>query len=322
MRKNWLLAAFFVAPTVWAAEQLPPGLPEIQRPFEDLKPERVWQLGKNADWVEFSPGAVWVGASGPNKVHRIDLATGEDSPSLTLPGNPCAGLVAGFRSLWVPVCDKKRGNRTLRVSLKGRRLIWVMPYGAPAEGGIAASKDSIWFPIDRAGTLVRIEPKDGRLRRKVMLPPGSTNLVYEDGRLWVTCNDSDLLSIVEADTGVRQGHIRVGPNPRFLTVGAGSIWVLNQGDGSVTRVDVQSQQVIATIPLGLPGPGGDIAFGDGKVWVTVAGVPLTAIDPETNKPIAQWVGLGGDSLKVADGFVWLTDYRAGTIAKIKDPLLE
>ena len=25
--------------------------------------------------------------------------------------------------------------------------------------------------------------------------------------------------------------------PRFLTLGAGSIWVLNQGDGTIARVD-------------------------------------------------------------------------------------
>ena len=31
--------------------------------------------------------------------------------------------------------------------------------------------------------------------------------------------------------------IPVGPRPRFMDVGFGAVWVMNQGDGSVTRVD-------------------------------------------------------------------------------------
>lgn len=70
-------------------------------------------------------------------------------------------------------------------------------------------------------------------------------------------------------------------------MGAGSIWTLNQGDGTVTRIDGKTGRPLATIALGLPGHGGDIAYGDGKIWVTMAGIPLTAIDPATNKPVSQ-----------------------------------
>lgn len=33
--------------------------------------------------------------------------------------------------------------------------------------------------------------------------------------------------------------VAVGPQPRFLTAGGNSVWTLNQGDGSITRVDTK-----------------------------------------------------------------------------------
>jgi YVTN family beta-propeller protein len=47
----------------------------------------------------------------------------------------------------------------------------------------------------------------------------------------------------------------VGPKPRFLTAGGGSIWTLNQGDGTVSRVDEKNRKVIATIQVSIPGSG-------------------------------------------------------------------
>jgi DNA-binding beta-propeller fold protein YncE len=91
---------------------------------------------------------------------------------------------------------------------------------------------------------------------------------------------------------------------------------LNQGDGTVTRVDSQSKKVIATINVGIPGPGGDIAFGEGSVWTSVFGVPVTAIDGKTDKVLRQWVGPGGDSLRFGHDSVWLTDYKRGTLSRI------
>jgi virginiamycin B lyase len=44
-------------------------------------------------------------------------------------------------------------------------------------------------------------------------------------------------------------------------------------------------------------------------------VPLTAIDPRTNKVVRQWVGPGGDSLRVGHNSIWLTNYKQGTLSR-------
>lgn len=110
--------------------------------------------------------------------------------------------------------------------------------------------------------------------------------------------------------------IPVGPKPRFLTASPGSIWTLNQGEGTVTRVDTQSKRVAATIQVGIPGPGGDVAWGAGSIRTSVFKAPLTAIDGKTNKVIRQWVGAGGDSLRFDHDSMGLTGYKRGTLSRI------
>jgi DNA-binding beta-propeller fold protein YncE len=100
----------------------------------------------------------------------------------------------------------------------------------------------------------------------------------------------------------------VGPSPRFIACDERAIWTLNQGDGTVTRINADNGNVVATVDVGTPGPGGDIAVGGGFVWTTAINVPLTKIDPTTNEVVLQFIGRGGDALRVGHGSVWLCSF--------------
>ncbi|MBS0396612.1 MAG: hypothetical protein JSR54_18475, partial [Proteobacteria bacterium] len=111
------------------------------------------------------------------------------------------------------------------------------------------------------------------------------------------------------------GHLATGPRPRFLAAGGGSLYTLNQGDGTLTRIDLASRRPLATIALGTPGPGGDVAVGAGSVWTTMMGVPITATDLATDQVRRRWVGPGGDSLALTADALWLTDYHGGSVSR-------
>jgi virginiamycin B lyase len=316
-------AAGFGAWALWAAiagAAADPGArsaPPIEAtPFADIAAEATVALAKTADWVALTADAVWVGTTGPNGVQRIDPRTNARVATVELPGEPCAGLAVGFGSLWVPLCGEP--NALARVDL-GTHVVTVLAGIGPAarEGGITASADSVWLVVDAQGSLARIDPATGRIRQTVRVPPGSYNPLYRDGIVWVTRAEGAELTAVDAASGAVLGSTPTGPNPRFLTAGAGSIWTLNQGDGTLTRVDARTRRALATIALATPGHGGDIGFGDGTIWTTMAGAPLTATATATNTVRARWVGPGGDSLAVAADAIWLTDYGAGTISRIR-----
>ena len=123
---------------------------------------------------------------------------------------------------------------------------------------------------------------------------------------------------MDAKTEKVVATIPVGPTPRFLAAGLGSVWTLNQGDGSVSRIDPATNKVSATIEVGVPGEGGDIAVGEGAVWVTAIGKPLSKIDPATNRVVTQYVGKGGDALRVGLGSLWLSNHEFHEVWRI-DP---
>jgi len=123
---------------------------------------------------------------------------------------------------------------------------------------------------------------------------------------------------VDPNTNLVTDRLTVGPNPRFTTVGGGAIWTLNQGDGTVSRIDVKTRKLVTNIEVGVPGGGGEIAYGEGFVWVTVFDIPLSQIDPDNNKVVKQWVGPGGDAVRVGHGSVWLSNIRQENVWRV-DP---
>lgn len=310
---HWLPALAFVSVASSGNATVAPGV--APRSMSELKPAHTFELGGAPDWMVVTDDAVWISNDKINAVQRIDPRSNTVVAKIDLPAPPCSGLAFGFGSVWVPLAGTPRS--LARVDPSTNRIAAILPFGtADDEGGIAAGGDSLWIVSDQQGTLLRIDPAANSLRQKISIAPGSYNPLFSDGVIWVTGNESSVLTAVDAVSGEILAVIPVGLHPRFLTAGAGSIWTLNQGDGSVTRVDARSRTVTATIEAHSPGHGGEICFGVSSIWTTVIKVPLTRIDGATAQVTAQWVGAGGDSVRFGHDSVWLTDIRRGLLWRI------
>ena len=314
------LAAQETAPAPAKRPKAPPKpgvtTPGVKRDLAAIKPSAVFLVGGSPDWQVVTGDAVWVSNAPLNLVHRLDIKTNQIAANITVGKKPCSGLAAGFGSVWVPNC----GDKTVsRIDIATNMVVATIA-AAPAEseGGIAASDDTIWLVTDSAGKLSRIDPKTNAVAAQIDIPPGSASVVYGDGAVWVTTPAKDLLTRVDAVTGKVTDSISVGPGPRFETYGAGAVWTLNQGDGSVSRVDTATRKQTAKIEVGIPGDGGEIAFGLGHVWATVFEIPISEIDPATNQVVRQWVGKGGDSIRVAHGSIFLSNLQKHNLWRI-DP---
>jgi len=284
------------------------------RPISELKVKATIPIAKQADWVKVTSNSVWIGSKGPYAVSEIDPKTNKVT-RVPLPGDPCAGLAADTKTLWVPLCGK--APKLARVDLETRKLTSVFNVGpGAAEGGIAVGAGSIWMIVDKNGSMARIDPANGTIVATVHLRPGSYNPIFSNGRIWVTRADGAEVTIVDAITGAITGHVRVGRHPRFLTAGAGSIWTLNQAEGSLSRIDVGGRHPVMTLPLHLAGPGGDITYADNEVWVTMMKTPLTVVDTGRTEILCQWRGEGGDAIGVGLGSIWLTNLDRGTVTRI------
>jgi streptogramin lyase len=299
-----------------AAKPKRPGVatPGVRIPITKLKPEAIYDVPGAPDWMA-ADKEMWVSNSPKGTVSRLD-PKGTVAATFAVGKNPCSGLAAGFGSVWVPNC----GDSTItRLDLKDGKTQATFPLTiADDEGGVAIGAGSFWILTDTKGTLARVDPATNKVVAEIYVSPGSFAVAFGENAVWVTSAEKNTLTRVNAQTHVIEATIPVGPKPRFLTVGEGGVWTLNQGDGSISRVDPKTDKVVATIEAGVPGSGGEISAGEGSVWVTTFEYPITRIDPSTNTVAQQFFGEGGDAIRVALGYVWLTNIRAGNVWRL-DP---
>ena len=129
----------------------------------------------------------------------------------------------------------------------------------------------------------------------------------------MTCPAENRILRINPVTNLVEKRIEVSAGPRALASGGGSVWVLCDKDGKIDRIDPKTNKVTKTIDLMTPGAGGNLAFGEGFLWVTQTGFPLTRIDPKSDeeKVVQQFWGEGGGFISVSSGAVWLSNTAHG-----------
>lgn len=150
-------------------------------------------------------------------------------------------------------------------------------------------------------------------------------LLLRDGGGHVTVLPNSV-AVIDPDTGRVVDSVPVGTRPGPIAFGAGSIWVGDLDDQTVTRIDSESRKVLHHIGLDGRTPTG-LAFGFGRVWVAhgLRG-QLSRIDPQFNEvspPIdvaGTAFGSPNGSVAVGAGSVWAV-FGDSTLARI-DPATE
>jgi len=306
--------AFGQQPAGSTAKQKP-GVPGVQAPMSFLIPDAQYSIEANGikggpDWLAVTEDSVWTNSRGTNMVFRMDAKSDKILAAVPVP-KPCSGFAVAAGTLWSPSCDE---HVIYRIDLKTNEVLAKVPVGpANTEGGIAFGAGSAWMPSDPKGIVSRIDPATNKVTAEISVPPDSFTAVYGYNLVWVSSTAKSVVSVIHPASNKVIAEIPVGPNPRFMAAGEGFVWTLNQGSGTVTKIDPRTMKVVATIDAGVPGTGGDIATGEGALWVTQKSIPVSRIDPASNKVTAQLTGPGGDAMRIGHGYVWLSNGREGKV---------
>jgi YVTN family beta-propeller protein len=129
---------------------------------------------------------------------------------------------------------------------------------------------------------------------------------------------ADGAGAVDPATGHVAASVPVGSAPAGIATGAGSIWVTNGADGTVTRIDPHGPHVEQTLVVGSLPAG--VGYGAGAVWVANAlDGSVSRIDPQANQ-VVQTISIGGRPIAVAAGLgaIWVAGAEGDTIVAI-DP---
>ena len=79
--------------------------------------------------------------------------------------------------------------------------------------------------------------------------------------------------------------VAVGTRPGPLAQAAGSVWVANLDDGTITGIDARSRRPIGTFTPG--GPISDMTAAGNSLWLSEAGAGVTNWDPTVNGRVKQ-----------------------------------
>ena len=291
--------------------------PGVQIPFASLKSEAELPVD-GAAWMTITGAAILVPSKPQDALVRIDPKGNKTMDPVTGLNKPCAGAILAFGSIWTPNCGS---NSLVRADAKTAQITATLAVGASdVPIGIAATPDSVWMLTDDKATLSRIDPDQNAVAGEIRLPSDCNSLVFAEASLWVTCPAENRILRINPVTNLVEKHIEVSAGPRALASGGGSLWVLCDKDGKIERIDPKTNKVIKTIDLLTPGAGGSLAFGEGFLWVTQTGFPLTRIDPKSDeeKVVQQFWGEGGGFISVSTGAVWLSNTAHGTVTRF-DP---
>jgi virginiamycin B lyase len=287
--------------------------PGVQIPFAKVKAEAEFDAPTKPDWVFYSTSAY---TPTNDAIEKINPKTNRKTDPIAGLNKPCGGMVSAFDSLWAPLC----GTSSLaRIDAKTFKITTTIPTGvAGVRGAIASTSDSIWLLTDDKTTLSRIDPDQNAVVGELRVPAGCRSLTFGETALWLACPSANKVLRINPATNLVEKSIEVSAQPEALAIGAGSIWALCRKDGKIDRIDPKTDKVSKTIELSVPGADGEIAFGDGFIWVTQTGFPLARIDVTAETVLQQFTGEGGGVIAVSPGAIWLSNLQEGTLWRV-DP---
>jgi len=127
--------------------------------------------------------------------------------------------------------------------------------------GIVSAFGSVWVAND-GGTLVRIDPRTNRVRKRIRVGAGACFLAADARALWIANYKGGLVRVTPRG---RVKRISVGTTPDSVLVAYGRVWVTTWGAGKLAVVDPRTLKVVRRINVGSKPAG--LTARNGAVWV-------------------------------------------------------
>lgn len=174
--------------------------------------------------------------------------------------------------------------------------------GSPTFG-LATGGGSVWVGGLGSGDVIRVDPANGRIVKRITVGARVFNLAAAPGAVWAIDNALSTAVRIDTKTGNVAARVPVGFQPYDIEWGFGSAWVANAGDGTVWRIT--NGKVVKKIKVGTE-PNGLTAY-HGALWVSDHTLgKVLRIDPTTNKVTgtvklsgADWIVGLGESIYVS-----------------------
>lgn len=181
--------------------------------------------------------------------------------------------------------------------------------------GVTVCAGWVWVQVySETDAIFQIDPAAGAVAGQV---DGGTNLACFDGEPWAAIGGAEIRHL-DAETSATLASVAV-VDAYYVGAAAGSIWTGSGRD--VLRIDPETAEVVATIPIDPIFPVTEVEGSDDAIWATVKEAEAVyRIDPVTNTVVAHiQAGAYAHGILVQPDAVWISNAHEETVTRI-DPL--
>jgi virginiamycin B lyase len=280
--------------------------------MQDIEAAGATRLHQGGDWMQVAGGSAWT--AGDGGLQQLDGTTG--APKAHIAAQVvCTAMDVAFDRLWFADCVAGTVLAVDPATARVARTYTLNGSLAVEEGSVGAGEGAIWVSTTDS-SLVRLDPKTGATSVFPLPGPGA-GVRAGLGSVWVTMPSTDQVLRVDPKDGKVVAVITAGLGPRFLTIGGDSVWVQNNGDGTVTRISADGV-VTDTIAVSMsPVDGGDIAYGGGFVWPRISAALIAKLDGKTGQLLATYgPASGSGSVAAGDDAAWVSAHDVTAVWRL------
>lgn len=258
----------------------------------------------------------YIWATNQNKLQKFSTQQYEPIAEIEVP--QAAGIpVVAFEAVWVA---SLKDNAIYKIDQKNNVVLNIIYTGLADQTGefaLTASADAIWV-ASAEGIVSKIDPDTCEVIGEVEVLAFSYNLCYANGALWISnTRDASIQRIDPIQLKVTH-RIEVDDCPWFISAHSNFLWSLNQTNGTLSKINTQTCELVCTIqlPALAQGDGGDIFASDNKVWVRTTRLLLIEIDAEHHEIIRQIqhdANTGSGAVMLCDQHIWITAHDIETL---------
>jgi streptogramin lyase len=210
----------------------------------------------------------------------------------------------------------------------GKGAVTVTPIRIDGPAGVAIGAGDVWMTSYVGDQVARIDPGTGAVRRPISVGDGPGSIAVGEGAVWVVNGDAATVSKVDIARGEVVGNPIALPSTApgdSIAVGDGRIWVVTPERGRVVPIEASTGK-LGTAIAPPDGAAGELALGEGGLWVVGDHGTVTRIDPasgEAGEPVKVGKEVPEDDvfrgqIAVGEGAVWVAALDDETVVRL-DP---
>jgi streptogramin lyase len=270
------------------------------------------QIGREVSTIAVGEGQVFIGNGLDQTIQRVDPKTGKAFAPLkvTSAGSLITDMEIGGGSVWVRDeesvvrADAETGQVVARIDLDH------------SPNGIAWSEDGLWTAGN--GRATKINPDTNKAAKAIETPALSEDIAIEAGTVWLpSTNDDGYVERISADEGqVNTQPLTIGTQPDPIGSGGGFVWIGDEQEETLRKVDARSGQVVGE-PIALGAFPTDVEVAPEGVYVLSSADAIVRVDPNSMK-VTQRIPVAGDvsDIAVGEGFLWIAEGSSEALTRV------